>query len=214
MTGMADLPCRALADVRVRFQPCGQDALSGRRALLARGAGIEIGEPREAVDRPLEWRRQPGDGRIVHLRDRRLDSVNEEMARAQGHPADPIAGQRVLDCRQQAQRGALAERRDQSGAGNAEAVGKADQPLAGAGLGYREIGHRQGPAGLDRTALPRRRLRHGQRFRRIGIERDRHRHSFRRRPFPRRKAALQRQPRLEQAFVHPEAPFKAAMLPA
>ncbi len=93
---------------------------------------LEVAQPGEAVEHVLERRGELGGGREIDLGDRRLDPVDEEMPGAQRGARDRIALERAGDRRQQARPRGLAERRDQRRAGNAEAIGEADQPLAGA----------------------------------------------------------------------------------
>ena len=96
MTGVADSPGRAGIGPRIGGHPQRQHALGHRGALLARGAGVEIGEPAKAMDHALERGRQARAGEL-DVGDRRLDAMEQEVSGAQRGAGRTIARQRVGD---------------------------------------------------------------------------------------------------------------------
>ncbi len=146
VAGMADLPRSTGAGMRIGRQPAGQHALGSGGALCRRRAGGQIAQPGKAVYIVFERRGEMRGGGEIHLCDRRLDPVDQEVPGAQRHSGDPIAGQRAFHRRQQPGFRRAAERAGQRMAGHAHTVGPAHQPIDHA----RGRGRRRLVAGLVR----------------------------------------------------------------
>ena len=122
----APLPGLALASSHAREHPLG-----GRRALRARGAGLEVAQPGEAVDRALErrasaWRRGEKSTWAIGV-------LTPWTRKCPARSAVPATGSPGSGLATVASRRGLAGLRNGAAsvvAGHAEAVGEADQPLA------------------------------------------------------------------------------------
>ena len=141
MTGVADIPGRAGIGPRIGGHPQRQHALGHRGALLARGAGVEIGEPAKAMDHALERGRQARAGEL-DVGARRHDAMEQEGSGAQRGAGRTIARQRVGDRGGQARARSLAQGVERAG-GQPQPIGKPGQPLARAHGRRREIADHQ-----------------------------------------------------------------------
>ena len=134
MRNIADIPCRRSIRAGVGSQPAAEDAFGNAGALRSRGTGLQIGQPAKTVDQPFHRRRQARAGKF-DIGNRRFQPVEQEMSGAQRRTRRRITGQGVGDSCSQARRHALGKGIECARA-QAKAIGHADQPLAGADLGW------------------------------------------------------------------------------
>ena len=146
--GVFDFPCGALARLAVGVEPHGGDALGHRRSIGARRGGGQIGQPREGMQHPLDRRRGPRRTGEIEPGDRQAHAVDEEMTGAQSRARRAVAAIGAFDRRQHPQRLRTTERGGNRMAGDAEAIGPADQRLARTARCGDHIAQRQRPAGF------------------------------------------------------------------